>query len=173
MPSTWTALTLLGRDPGTALAEITQNDPILLNSIRDGLGQIVLDDLILIAFDTATSADPYIVNLNMAYVNPAEGATIDQVRNAHLALYENNDFYEVIGSDSTQIDFRDAHRIRYTTSFTDAGEEETTIYHLEIISHQRRSTDPLLIMTLSTSQERRNVYEALLDRIAGTIRFTR
>lgn len=173
MPGTWTALTLLGRDPATALAEITQNDPVLLASIRDGLGQTVLDDMILIAFDTATSADPYIVNLSMAYANSVEGATIDEIRDAHLALYENSEFYEVIGSDTAQVDFRDANRIRYTTTFTDDAVKETTIYHLEVIAHQRRSSDPLLVATFSTSQERRNVYEALLDRIVGTIRFTR
>jgi hypothetical protein len=36
---------LLGRDPGQRWRR-SQNDPVLLNSIRDGLGQIVLDDLI-------------------------------------------------------------------------------------------------------------------------------
>jgi len=170
--STWTGVSLLGRDPSTALAEITQPDPVLADSLRDGLGLAVLNDLIMVAFDTATSGDPYVINMVISYANPAEGETIDEVRDTHLAIYENSEFYEVIGKDSTILDFRPAHRIRYTTEFNGAG-GTTTVYHLEVITQQRRREDPLLIITLSTSKERRNIYEALLDEIVATIRWIR
>ncbi len=172
LTSTWSALTLLGRDPGAALAEVGQRDPALAQSLRDGLGQAVLENLILVAFDTATATDFYIVNLTMAYASPASGSTIDAVRDLHLQIYESSDFYEVLATDSTRVDFQPAYRIRYTSPFeSEAG--ATTVYHLEVISEQRRSQEPLLLITLSTSQERRNIYEALLDRIVSTIRFTR
>jgi hypothetical protein len=174
--NTWSGLILTDRDPGAALAEINQRDPGLAASVRDGLGQVVLDNLILIAFDTVTANDLYVVNLNIAYADPAEGTTIDEVRDLRLQVYDNSEFYEVIGADSTTVDSQPAHRIRYTTTFAgevEGEEETTTIYHLEVISEGRLSRDPLLLITLSTSEERRNVYEALLDRIVATLRFTR
>jgi len=172
LTSTWSALSLTDRDPGAALAEINQRDPVLAASLRDGLGQVVLDNLILIAFDTATSGDSYVINLNAAYTNPAEGTTIDEVRDLRLQVYNSSEFYELLATDSTTIDGQPAHRIRYTTTFV--GEEgRATIYHLEVISEGRLSRDPLLLFTLSTSEKRRNIYEALLDRIVSTIRFTR
>jgi hypothetical protein len=171
-PSTWTSIIFLGRDPAATLRDITQDDPILAESLRDGLGLAVLDDLIMMAFDTATSSDPYVNNISIAYVNPADGTTIDEVRDTHLAVYETGEFYEVLATDSTTVDGKPAHRIRYRTEYSGTG-GTTIVYHLEVISQQRRTQDPLLVITLTTSAARRNIYEALLDRIVTTIRFTR
>jgi hypothetical protein len=132
---------------------------------------VVIDNLVVIAFDTATSNDPYVVNLNVAYANTAEGDTIKAIRDLHLALYGSSEFYELLADDSTTVDFQPALRIRYTTPF-EGAEGRTTVYHLEVISEGRLSDDPILVITLSTSRERRNIYEALLDRIVSTIRFT-
>jgi hypothetical protein len=171
-PSTWTSIIFLGRDPATTLQDITQDDPVLADSLRDGLGLAVLDNLIMIAFDTATLGDPYVNNLSIAYASTADGTTIDEIRDTHLALYEGSEFYEVLATDSTTIDGKPAHRIRYSTKYTGAG-GTTTLYHLEVISQQRLTRDPLLVLTVTTSEERRNIYEALIDRIVATIRFTR
>jgi hypothetical protein len=171
-PSTWTSITFLGRDPESTLHDITQDDAVLADSLVDGIGLAVLDNLIMIAFDTATSGDPYVNNLSIAYATPADGATIDAIRDTHLALYESSEFYEVLATDSTTIDGKPAHRIRYSTEYDGAG-GTTTVYHLEVISHQRLSREPLLVITVTTSEERRNIYEALIDRIVATIRFTR
>lgn len=170
--STWLPVPLTDRDASTALAEIAQRDPVQASSLRDGLGQAVLDYLILVAFDTATVNDLYVNNLSVAYANPAEGDSVDAIRDRHLEIYEENEFYEVLASDSTRIDGRPAQRIRYTTQY--AVEDGTiTVYHLEVITEGRRSEDPILIFTFSTSEGRRNIYEALFDRMASTIRFTR
>jgi hypothetical protein len=171
-PSTWTSFIFLGRDPATTLRDITQDDAVLADSLVDGLGLAVLDNLIMIAFDTATSGDPYVNNLSIAYTSPADGTTIDDIRATHLAVYEGSDFYELLATDSTTIDGRPAHRIRYSTEYTGSG-GTTTVYHLEVITEQRLKRDPLLVITVTTSEERRNIYEALIDRIVGTIRFTR
>lgn len=172
MPNTWSGVELVGTDPTATLVDISQRDPVLAASLEDGMTHVVIDNLVIIAFDTATSNDPYVVNLNIAYANTAEGDTIDAIRDLHLTLYGNSEFYELLANDSTTVDFRPAHRIRYTTPF-EGAEGRTTVYHLEVISEGRRSDNPILVMTLSTSRERRNIYEALLDRIAASIRFTR
>lgn len=174
-PSTWSGLTLADREAGAVLAEMAERDPVLAASLRDGLANVVFDNLIVLAFDTATSSDPYVVNLNIAYANTIEGDTIDEIRDAHLALYGSSEFYELLADDSTTVDWQPAHRIRYRTVFPTGSddEEEVTVYHLEVIAEGRLSTGPLIVMTLSTSQERRNIYEALLDTIVSTVRYTR
>ncbi len=171
MNGTWLPVPLLDRDAGTALAEITRGDSLRAAALRDGLGQALLDDLIMVAFDTATSGDPYVVNMSIAYASLAEGDTIDEIRDRHLQVYEESDFYGMLAADDTQIDSRPAHRIRYTTRF-ETGEEVITIYHLEVITRRRRHDGPILVFTFSTSEKRRNIYEGLFDRIVNTIRFT-
>lgn len=169
--ATWTAVTLVGRDASETLTQITAEDPVLSASIRDGLGIAVLDDLVLLAFDTATSSDAYTVNMTVAYAS--SGTTVDEVYQTHLDIYQNNDFYSVISVDETRVDGRYAQRIRYTSRFVGSDGLETLIYHQEVIAEQRRESDPILIITLSTSELRRNIYEALLDRIVTTIRYLR
>ncbi len=172
LTNNWLPILLTDRDPGDALAEISRQDPIRAASIRDGLGQAVLDDLVLIAFDTASTTEPYVINLTVAYASPAEGESIDEVRDRHIALYEASDFYEFLAGDSVMVDGRLAHRLRYTTEF--AGEtERITVYHLEVIAKGHRRYAPILLFTLSAGKGQRNIYESLFDRIVATIRYTR
>lgn len=175
LPNTWLSTPLLGRDPAVALAELTQLDPRRGESLQDGLGLAVLDDLIMVGIDTATSTDPYVNNMHAATANPAHGATIDDILAVHLAAFgdEDSDYYEVIATDSTTVDGQPAHRIRYTTRFETAEGDRITVYHLEVIAEGRRERDPILIFTFSTSQGRRNIYESLYDRIVTTIRYLR
>jgi hypothetical protein len=173
LPNTWSTVFLTNKDPDSLLDSFTAQDVLLGASMAHGAKQINdLDRLFMIAFDTATNeeADLYVVNLNVAAANPADGETIDAIRDSHLQRYDSDPAIDLSANDHTRIDYRDVHRIRYANTF-ESDKGSTTVYHLEVIAEPRRG--PILIITLSTSEERRNVYEALLDRIVTTIQFMR
>lgn len=169
--ATWTAVSLVGRDASDTLTQLTADDPVLAASLLDGLGTAVIDDMVMLAFDTATSSDPYVTNMTVAYAS--SGATVDSVYQTHLGVYQNNDFYSVISVDETRVDGQYAQRIRYTSRYVTSDGSEILIYHQEVIAEQRRKRDPIFIFTLSTSEFRRNIYEALLDKIVMSIRYLR
>lgn len=175
LPNTWSAVMLARRDANAAVDDITQNNPTLGASIRHGWGAVEPQNIILIAFDTVTIEDPYVVNLSVAAIKPVEEGTeidtIDTLLERRLEVYDGDEGYELLATDGTTLDFRRAHRIRYKTSFeSEVG--RVTVYHLEVISETRRA-DHILILTLSTSGKRRNIYEGLLDQIVATVRYLR
>jgi hypothetical protein len=170
LTSTWVAFTMSDRDPASTLAQIGQEDPTLGASLEVGLGDVILDNVSLIAFDAATATDAFVVNLNVSTASGSDGDDIDAILENRTRLYEESAFYELLATDNTHVDFHPARRIRYTSQFQGA-EESMTVYHLEVIVDAPR--DAILLFVFSTSEERRNVYEALVDRIVTTIRFTR
>lgn len=172
LPNTWSTVFLTNKDADSLLRSFTDQDVLLGASMQHGVKRIDLNRLIMLAFDTATNEDDdlYVINLNVAAADETEGETVEAVWDNHLQQYDADPEIDLNADDRTKIDFQDAHRIRYATTFeTDKG--STTVYHLEVITETRRG--PILIFTLSTSEERRNVYEALLDRIVSTIQFRR
>lgn len=169
LPTTWSTVFLTNKDPDSLLGSFADQNILLGASMQHGVKYIDRDRLIMIAFDTATNEDDdlYVVNLNVA---AAEGGTIEAIRDNHLQRYDDDPEIDLNADDRTKVDFQNAHRIRYATTF-ESDKGSTTVYHLEVITETRRG--PILIFTLSTSEERRNVYEALLDRIVATIQFVR
>ena len=160
---------MINRDANATLLDFQVNQPALGASILDGLGQARLEDLLLIAFDTVTVEDPHVTHMLVAY---AEGDEVDSIHARNFGFYESNAFYDVIDTNSLMVDGEIARSIRYTTNYIGLGGEPVTVYHLEVVTEQRRSTQDKLVITLSTSDEFRDLYENRFDRMIGTVRFT-
>ena len=167
--NTWNGIPMVDRDANATLLDFQATQPNLGASILDGLGQARLEDLLLIAFDTVTVEDPHVTHMLVAYT---EGDDIDGIHARNFGFYESNAFYDVIDTNSLTVDGEAARSIRYTTTYTGLAGESVTIYHLEVVTEQRRTTQDKLVITLSTSDELRDLYENRFDRFIGTLRFT-
>jgi hypothetical protein len=170
LPVTWVSLGLSGRDVGATLAQIRAQDALLADGIAHGLGNAVLDKVRFIAFDSATQLDTFATSINVWEATQAEGQNADEVALHRWGEYRSSQFYTLEVAEKITVDWIEADRLHFTSTFTDL-DVEITVYQQEVIVENRRGE--VLIFTFSTSQERLETYAPLFERIIETIRLPR